>query len=139
QAEGAAGTTRLRVVARRAAATLAALVLAACTALAVMTTMSRRSADNLIALNDALRAVDAVRIELSQTARERALAYATPDRAREWQGPDDDSALIGRLAAARAAVHEPHQRQLLDDAERRIHEYLAARDGIEVPSRSPAQ
>src|SRR5262249_24352630 len=121
--ERSAGTTWLRLVARRGVATLAVLVLAGCAALAVLTTMSRRGAEDINALDDALRAVDALRIELSTSAREGALAYATPERALKWQSRGDvDRELLDRLATARAVVREPHQRELLQEGDRRIHE-----------------
>ena len=121
---------------RRGVAALAALVLAASAALAVLTTLSRRSATEIVALNGALRAVDALRIQLSQSGRERALEYITRDRTIAWERAGDDWDLLRSLASARAAVREPFQRQLLDDAATQIHDFIALRNEIEA--RSPS-
>ncbi len=120
-------TVRLRALTRRGAAMLGAIVLVACAALAVLTTVSRRSAVHVKTLNDTLRAVDALRIALSKYERDSGLADVTRDPAHERARLADEEELSASLAGVRAAVHGQYQRALLDTAERQIHDYLALR------------
>jgi two-component system, OmpR family, sensor histidine kinase MtrB len=110
---------------------LGALVLLACAALAVLTSLSRKNALNVVRLNEELRAVDGVRIALSKFGRDNVLAYATRDSGYELARIRDESDVFTRLAEARSVVREPSRRALLDKADTQIRDYVALRTLVE--------
>jgi two-component system, OmpR family, sensor histidine kinase MtrB len=129
---GGGSSARLHAVTRRSVWALAALVAVACTALVVLTTISRQSARHVVELNDMLRAVDNVRIALSKLGRQAGLAYITqnPDYARERDHGEEE--LFASMAKARSIVRDPRQQQLLAQADAQIRHYLDVRKAAEA-------
>jgi signal transduction histidine kinase len=119
-------------------AALAALVVLACAALVTLTVLSNRYSRRVTTLNDGLRAVDSVRIDLSALSRESAVAYNTGDPQQEQASSRREADLLARLRNAEAAVQDPRQVALLGQAENQISDYLTVRHDMEargLPSR----
>src|SRR4051812_18690400 len=129
---------RLQSATRLAIDGLGMLVLLACAALAIATTVSRRQAKQAIAVNDTLRAVEAIRINLSKLGQQAALADVTRQAAYELATLRDEGELAASLTRARSLLQRPAQRALLETAERQIDQYLLVRKQAEArnqPSR----
>ena len=77
QARGS--SARLRALSRLGTALLAFLVLIACVALVVLTTLSRRYERRVAAVNDSLRAIEELRVDFGNYLRQGSLARITHD------------------------------------------------------------
>ncbi|HTD50140.1 MAG TPA: hypothetical protein VK771_06040, partial [Acidimicrobiia bacterium] len=91
----------MQAIARRGMIALAALVVVACAALAVLTTISRREARQLLELNNTLRAVDGVRMALTQLGRASGLAYVTQIPAYAVARDRSERDFVSKMAQAR--------------------------------------
>ena len=128
QARGS--TARLRALSRLGTALLASLVLIACVALVVLTTLSRRYERRVTAVNDSLRAIEQLRVDFGNYLRQGSLARITHDptyaanRMRLEADILEDGATAVRLAT------DPQQKRALEDVSGDIRNFflLAARE-----------
>ncbi|MDB4966283.1 MAG: Chemotaxis protein methyltransferase CheR [Myxococcales bacterium] len=133
----AGGVVRLRKLARIGTLALTGMVIVACVALATLTSVSRRHAQRVSHLNDVLRAINAIRIDLTSYGRESGLAYVTGDPQYERSRAVRETDLWAHLADARAVIHQPAKRALLDRASRQMRDYVLLRKEIERRNESP--
>jgi signal transduction histidine kinase len=122
---------RLRTLTRVAGVWAGVLVLIACIALAVLTTVSRGYSQKVLAMNRSLRAVDQVRMDLAAYLREGALEYATQHPQYESDRLRLEETLLADSAGALRLATDSRQRATLDEADRRIREYLVLARGVD--------
>jgi two-component system, OmpR family, sensor histidine kinase MtrB len=122
------GAVRVRAHERYGAAAVAALVALACAALVILTTLSRGYSRRVTMLNEGLRAIDYIRIDVSSLGREGAVAYTTKDPQHEAARSRIEADLLTRMGAAEVAVRDPQQMALLERARRQATHFLTMRD-----------
>jgi signal transduction histidine kinase len=130
-------TARLRTLVRIGAIAVGALVLLACASLVIVTTISSKDTEAVIRLNNGLRSVNDLRVELRKIFQADGLAYLAGDRRYELERARLVRDLPNRIATAHATVNDPQQRALLATAERQIAEYLALRKELVLRNESP--
>jgi signal transduction histidine kinase len=133
------GAARLRTLARIGTFALTGMVIVACVALATLTTVSRRYAQRVSHQNDVLRAINAVRIDLSSYGRASGLAYLTGDPQHEQARAVRETDLFSHMAQARTVITKPAKRALLDRATTQIRDYVLLRKEVERRNASPRE
>jgi signal transduction histidine kinase len=127
----------LRAQERVVAAALAALVGIACAALVILTALSRSYSRRVTTLNDGLRAVDNIRIDMSALGRQSALAYATKDPKHETTRSHTEADLLRRIDEAKNAIRDPQQNALLQKAGREVSDFIEVRRRLEAKGVPP--
>jgi two-component system, OmpR family, sensor histidine kinase MtrB len=133
----AGGAARLKTLARIGTFALTGMVIVTCVALATLTTVSRRNAQRVTHQNDMLRAINAVRIDLTAYGRESGLAYLTGDPEYERVRTAREAQLLSHVAQARDLITGPAKRALLDRASTQIRDYVVLRREVERRNESP--
>lgn len=123
---------RLRTQERFVAVALVVLVGTACAALVILTALSRVYAERVIALNEGLRAVDGVRIDVSALGRESALAYATKDPEHQATRTRIEADLPGRIDIAKLTIRDAQQNAMLDETGHEVFDFIALRHRMEA-------
>jgi len=137
--EAGANTARLRALGRLGTALLASLVLIACVALVVLTTLSRSHERRVRAVNHSLRAIEQLRFDFGNYLREASLGGVThdPTYAANRMLLEADILQDGETAVSLAT--DPQQKRAIEDVSGAIRNFflLAVREQAVGPVTKP--
>jgi signal transduction histidine kinase len=133
------GSWGLRKLGTVGSLTLTALALFASVTLIVLTTSLTRVLRDVQAAYDETRTAEAIRVRLLAYARESGPAYFTHDWSQERARVETEAEIFRRLDRARNKATTPAAASLVDEADRKTREYIAAQNQAELGDGPPQE